>query len=268
MPELPEVETIRRGLAAQIVGWKLHDLLIKDGRLLGNRSEGELKVRIIGRAIEAINRRAKFLILDFGEYSVVIHLRMTGQLSFEKGDHTRLILFFQEAKRLYLDDQRRFATLHLAKSNKLTELKPLRDLGIEPFTKSYTLERFLKLLNSKQEIKRLLLDQRKVAGLGNIYASEVLFVSRIHPQRSANGLTKAEAEELFLTIPEVLAKAIENQGTTISDYRTASGESGQFQELLQVYGLAGENCKVCGSTIEKIEQGGRSSYLCPQCQPI
>ena len=125
---------------------------------------------------------------------------------------------------------------------------------------------FLKILQTKKEIKRLLLDQRRLAGLGNIYANEALFRTKIHPQRRANSLSPEEAQRLFSAIPELLEEAIAAQGTTISDYRTASGESGSFQDFLQVYGHGGQPCRSCGTPIERIEQGGRSTYFCPRCQ--
>jgi len=265
MPELPEVETIRCGLEREFLNLQLREIQVRDRRLLQNCSVSDLE-RLRGRRLKRVARRGKFLILYFGNQALVIHPRMTGRLLPYEGEHTRLILQFARNKTLVLDDSRRFATLHWAKADGLEELEPLRRLGIEPFTPSYTFVNFLKILQTKQEIKRLLLDQRKLAGLGNIYANEALFRARIYPLRSANSLSQEEAQRLFEAIPQLLEEALAAQGTTISDYRTATGESGSFQFLLKVYGRGGEPCRHCGTPIEKITQGGRSSYFCPKCQ--
>lgn len=265
MPELPEVETIRRDLAKYFKKLRLSDLVVKERRLLQNCSPPKLR-KLIGQRLESVGRRAKFLILDFGRHAIVIHLRMTGDFFLSEKKHTSLIFKFEGGKQLYLDDPRRFATLYLAESAKLNKLEPLRNLGVEPFQQNYQFPRFEKLLQTKQEIKRLLLDQRKIAGLGNIYASEILFAAKIHPKRPANELSEAEARRLYEKIPKILKLAIENQGTSIATYRTLSGEPGGFQNLLQVYGREGERCYACDTIIAKIIQGGRSTYFCPQCQ--
>jgi len=262
MPELPEVETIRRGLA-HLKGRELTGVEVRDPRLLQGCSSAELEG--LQGHLNEISRRGKFLIFEFDEQALVLHLGMTGRLLPHEGRYTRLVLHFSDEE-LVLDDPRRFASLHYVRVAELEALKPLRRLGIEPFTASYTFENFRKILQTRQEIKRLLLDQRKLAGLGNIYASEALFRAGIHPLRPASSLSRAEARRLFEAIPELLEEAITAQGTTISDYRTASGESGRFQEFLQVYNRADEPCRRCGSTIERIEQGGRSTYFCPECQ--
>jgi len=265
MPELPEVETIRRGLEEGFLGARLSGIEVRDRRLLRDCTLSELE-RLRGRGLKGVSRRGKLLILDFEGQAVVIHLRMTGRLLSQEEGHTRLILHFSGGKRLVLDDLRRFATLHCVPTDQLEEFEPLRRLGIEPFTPSYTFENFQEILRTKQEIKRLLLDQRRIVGLGNIYAGEALFRAGIHPERRADSLSREEAHRLFKVIPELLKEAIALQGTTISDYRTASGESGGFQEFLQVYGRGGRPCRRCGTPIEQISQGGRSTHFCPRCQ--
>jgi len=271
MPELPEVETIRRDLAKYFKGLRLSDLVVKEKRLLANCSLPKLR-KLIGQRLLSVGRKAKFLILDFGQHTIIIHLRMTGNFFLSEKKHTSLILKFEGGEHLYLylylDDPRRFARLYLAESAKLNELQLLGNLGVEPFQQNYRFPRFAQLLQTKQEIKRLLLDQRKIAGLGNIYASEILFAAKIHPQRKANELAPAEAFSLYEKIPEILKLAIDQQGTSIATYRTLSGEAGSFQKLLQVYGREGERCFVCGTKIAKIIQGGRSTYFCPRCQPL
>ncbi len=276
MPELPEVETIRRGLEQELLGRTLLDLHVKERvHLLKNCSPAQLRRALIGRRLKAVGRRGKFLIFDFersekqhsslGQHSIVLHLRMSGRLLLVPAQHTRLILKFSD-KTLYFDDARRFGMLYLFESALRESLPPLSELGIEPLTPAYTFGGFRALLQSKQEIKRLLLDQRKLCGLGNIYANEALFAAGIHPQRPACSLSSREARRLFEAIAAVLTRAIEAGGTSIDSYRTPQGELGRFQEEFSVYERAGKPCYRCGELIESISQGGRSSYFCPCCQ--
>lgn len=266
MPELPEVETICRALEGELVGRRLISLSVHEPRLLQNASERELKRMLLGHRLRAVSRRAKFLLFDFGRHMAVLHLRMTGWLALHPLKNPRFVLEFTQNKKLYLQDRRRFATLSLVESANLDELPSLARLGIEPFGKDYTLKNFLKLLQTDQEIKRLLLDQRKVAGLGNIYACETLFASKIHPHRPAQSLSRAEAHRLFTHIQKVLKRAIDEQGTSVSTYRLLTGESGNFQNLLRVYNREGEPCYRCRTPIVRTEQGGRGTYFCPRCQ--
>ena len=266
MPELPEVETLRRALAQELEGQKLRALHIYESRLLQNASERALRRALIGHRVRAVRRRAKFLLFDFGEYTAILHLRMTGWPTLRPIKDPRLVLEFTRNKRLFLSDTRRLATLHLVPSADAEKLPPLAELGIEPFQPSYTFENFWAILQSKQEIKRVLLDQRKIAGLGNIYACEALFASKIHPKRPANTLSEDEARRLFTQIKRILARAIAEQGTSVRTYRALTGEPGNFQNFLRVYDRAGEPCVRCRAKIVRIEQGGRGTYLCPRCQ--
>ncbi len=266
MPELPEVETIRRALDRELAGLTLRSLAISEPRLLQNASERELKSALIGRRLERVGRRAKFLLFDFGSYTAVLHLRMTGWPTLQPIARPRFVFAFDSDKTLYFQDTRRFATLHLARSDRVHRLPPLACLGIEPFQKNYTLKNFLKLLQSYREIKSLLLDQTKIAGVGNIYACEALFASKIHPQRPAQSLSPSEAKSLFAQIKKILARAIAEQGTTVSTYRQLDGASGNFQNLLLVYDREGEPCAQCQTPIARIVQGGRGTYFCPRCQ--
>lgn len=266
MPELPEVETLRRALAEELDGRTLTALKIYEPRLLQNASERELQRALVGRRLRAVKRRAKFLLFDFGKHTVVLHLRMTGWPTLRPVENPRFIWEFTAKKTLYFHDARRLATLHLVPSARADALPPLCDLGIEPFQPSYTFENFWALLRTTQEIKRLLLDQRKIAGIGNIYACEALFASRIHPQRPANGLSLSEARRLFAQIEKILARAIAEQGTSVRTYRMLTGEPGSFQNFLRVYDRAGAPCVRCRTKIMRITQGGRGTYFCPRCQ--
>ncbi len=268
MPELPEVETIRRALSAEFLGRELRKLTVKERvHLLKNCGARRLRERLLGRSLETIGRRAKYLLFGFGSETLVLHLRMSGRLLLAPAGHTRLVLEFAPAKKLYFDDTRRFGALYLQPTAELDRLVPLARLGLEPFRPEYTLKGFKGLLGSGQEIKRLLLDQHKLAGLGNIYACEVLYLAGIHPQRPAKSLAPAEARRLYLAIPKVLQAAINAGGSSIDSYRHPDGALGGFQNEFKVYGQAGRPCMACGTLIERIVQGGRSSFYCPSCQP-
>ena len=266
MPELPEVETLRRALARELEGCTLTALRIHEPRLLQNASEQELIQALVGRRLRAVKRRAKFLLFDFGQHTVVLHLRMTGWPTLSSIRNPRFVFEFAHNKTLYFSDTRRLATLHLVPSAQAHKLPPLAELGIEPFQPSYTFENFWALLQTEQEIKKLLLDQRKITGIGNIYACEALFASKIHPQRPANSLARSEARRLFVQIEHILKQAIAAQGTSVRTYRVLTGELGNFQNFLRVYDRAGKPCIRCRTPIVRIEQGGRGTYFCPRCQ--
>jgi len=269
MPELPEVETIRRGIEREFLGLALCEIQIYERlHLLQNCSAIALQRQLIGQVLRAVGRRGKYLIFDFGPHSLLLHLRMSGRLLLQPMEHTRLILTFSTQKKLYFDDARRFGTLHLFRSKDLAQLQPIKELGLEPLSLSDSAKAFRQQLRTKQEIKRLLLDQRKIAGLGNIYANEALFRAGIHPQRAARSLTASERRRLFEAIPAVLQRALSVGGSSIDSYRTPQGELGRFQNEFSVYGRDGEPCPRCRMPIAHITQGGRSSYYCPHCQPI
>lgn len=199
---------------------------------------------------------------------MMLHLRMSGRLLVEPANHTRLILSFSGDQTICFDDSRRFGTLHLAEHEALDELPSLKRLGLEPFSKEYSLRNFKQKLKSTQEIKRWLLDQGKIAGIGNIYANEALHLSKIHPMRTADSLSDGQAKQLFKAILKVLEHAIHAGGTSIRSYETPSGELGNFQEEFSVYEQDGEPCPRCGNEIERFSQGGRSTYFCSNCQSL
>ena len=266
MPELPEVETVRRDLQTLVSGQVLRALCVCEHvHLLQNTTEGELKNRLLGQTLRGIDRRGKYLLFDFGSDTLVLHLRMSGRLLIQPSHHTRLTLTFDETT-LHFDDARRFGMLFVCPTERLDELEPLKRLGLEPFSDAYRLEAFRTLMTSSQEIKRLLLDQHKVAGIGNIYACEALFYARVHPERPARSLDESEVRALYVAIPEVLQRAIDAGGTSFRTYETPSGELGHFQEEFAVYGRENEPCRRCDTLIERVAQGGRSTFVCPDCQ--
>ncbi|NLY56515.1 MAG: bifunctional DNA-formamidopyrimidine glycosylase/DNA-(apurinic or apyrimidinic site) lyase [Firmicutes bacterium] len=272
MPELPEVETIKRSLEPLILGQRIvasELLLAKALKLAG---PDQLSAATSQAVISELLRRGKHLIirLDTG-YDLIFHLRMTGKLLFEPQEaelpkHTTAVFYFASQTKLVFADTRKFGTLHLVTSGDWERVSSLKGIGPEPLGADFTFDYFYAGLQRRTKIKPLLLDQTFIAGLGNIYADESLFRAGIHPERPAASLSKAEAERLYRAVRETIADGVEHRGTTVSDYLDGLGKKGTFQNLLAVYRRTGEVCPRCGRTIERIVVGGRSSHLCPGCQ--
>ena len=258
MPELPEVELTRRAILP-LVGQKLLHIHHQDP--LRYPSVG----RAAGLTLRAINRRGKFLLLDLESVTLVVHLGMSGRLSFEESAHTRAILEFG-GSRIYFNDPRRFGRLQVVSN--LSEIPLLNRMGPEPLSPDFEPLAFAgKLSASKAPVKSVLLAQEAVAGLGNIYTDESLFAAGIHPSRD---LSAPEIVALHLAIPLVLQRAIASGGSTLSDrsFKDPHGLVGGFQLLRSVYARAGEPCPSCGSPIQKIRIANRTTCFCPNCQPI
>ncbi|PFE03670.1 DNA-formamidopyrimidine glycosylase [Bacillus cereus] len=274
MPELPEVENVRRTLENLVTGKIIKDVIVTYPKLVKRPDDAELfKEMLRGETIERIERRGKFLLLYVTKYVIVSHLRMEGKYLLHKEDepidkHTHVRFQFTDGTELHYKDVRKFGTMHLFKKGEEFDKMPLADLGPEPFdaelTPGYLQERLKK---TNRKIKVVLLDQRLLVGLGNIYVDEVLFRSGIHPEREASSLTKAEIEKIHEATVATLAEAVERGGSTIRTYINSQGQIGSFQELLNVYGRKGEPCVTCGSVIEKTVVGGRGTHYCPMCQP-
>lgn len=275
MPELPEVETIVRQLRDQIAGQviRMVEILRRDQWKRNHPEEVEQILR--NEQIYQVNRRAKFILIDFQSgCRLVIHLRMTGKLiwSPEKpliDKFTRTIFYFTNGSSLQFNDTRALGTLAFLNSHEKDN--PLEKLGIEPFGDEWSLENLKSICNRSQLVmKDLLMDQTKIAGIGNIYANEILFRAGIHPERRSNVLADEEIKRLYHIIPEVLDLAINKMGTTlgnkVSNYRSVYNIQGEFQDILAAYGREGESCLQCGAQIIRIKQKGRSSYFCRNCQ--
>lgn len=283
MPELPEVETIRLGLEKYLVGDTIEDVEIRFPKLFSGDPE-EIK----GSKVTRVRRFGKGLVIDFeNKKSLTIHVKMTGQLVYigskiPKGNkisekagetlphkHTHIIFKLKtndgEAV-LYYSDIRRFGWLKVIETSKLSEQSFFKNLGPEPF-KDLTIEKFEKILKSKKgPIKPLLMDQAQVAGVGNIYANDALFLAKINPSRPANSLRKDEVVKLLVAIETVLKKGLEVGGASEWQYVNATGETGGYQNFFKVYGKVGKPCRVCKTMIEKIVMGGRGTFYCPSCQ--
>ncbi|MCY7848621.1 DNA-formamidopyrimidine glycosylase [Bacillus haynesii] len=273
MPELPEVETVRRTLAGLVRGKTIDAVEVRWTNIIKRPAEPEEFARLlVGQTIQSIGRRGKFLLFHLDDCVMVSHLRMEGKYGLHQNDepldkHVHVIFRFTDGSELRYRDVRKFGTMHLFKpGEELTEL-PLRQLGPEPFSSEFTagyLRERLKKTN--RSVKTALLDQRTVVGLGNIYVDEALFRAGIHPETTANKLTKKQTVLLHEEIVQTLKEAVEAGGSTVRSYINSQGEIGMFQLKLFVYGRKDEPCKKCGSPIEKTVVGGRGTHFCIKCQ--
>lgn len=269
MPELPEVETIVRDLRRLVRGATIRDVVVEKADLVaGDAARFAESVR--GHTIEAVSRRAKNIVLDLGDDRLVVNLGMTGRLLVlapgeEEPAHLGVRFDLADARRLVYQDVRRFGRLEVVPEEAWRE-RAAR-LGIEPLSSDLTPEKLYEITRkSRTPIKPWLMDQRRVVGIGNIYASEILFRARISPLRHAGRITRRQASSLVDACREVLREAIEFRGTTLLDYRDANGARGAFSKRLRVYGREGEPCVGCDGKVRRIVQAGRSTFYCPSCQ--
>jgi formamidopyrimidine-DNA glycosylase len=275
MPELPEVETVRRSLLPRVLGRRIAGLRLSDfPGVLGEADVAELSARLAEREIVGARRRGKYLIFDLDDgTALVVHLRMTGSLVLAPRAapalrFQRLAIELDDGNDLRFADQRKFGRVLHYRPDDLDRLDAR--LGPEPLEDAFTAEELTNRLRGRTaRIKSLLLDQRIVGGLGNIYADEALFRSGIHPLRAGGSLNVAEAAQLHRAIQEVLQEGIGNRGTSFSSFRDGYGKEGGNQENLRVYGRGrrGEPCPRCGGPLATVTIGGRTSHYCPHCQP-
>ena len=265
MPELPEVETIKRELERAVLGKKISGVYVHNPAVIRQPQPAKFKKGLTGSKIQAIKRQAKVLIFELSNgKSLVIHLKMTGQLVYPgSGKKARVIFHFSDGSSMDFNDQRLFAELRLL--DDWRNLKFIKGLGPEPF--ALTPGEFNKMLLAKKaKIKPLLMDQAFISGIGNLYAAEALFRARIHPQRSASSLTEKEKEKLFKEIKDTLEEAIKCQGSSVDQYVQLNGEPGGYVKYHKVYDRAGKPCLVCKTPIKRIALSGRGTYFCPKCQ--
>ncbi|MGP4062550.1 DNA-formamidopyrimidine glycosylase [Halobacillus sp. H74] len=275
MPELPEVETVRKTLHQMILGKKIERVSVFWGNIIKRPQDPEeFEKLLISQTIEGIDRKGKFLIFQMNDISLVSHLRMEGKFgvydaSVDKPKHTHVVFHFTDGTELRYNDVRKFGTMHAFQKGREAVNKPLLQLGPDPFEEAFTLDYFYnKLLKTSRNMKAVLLDQSIVAGLGNIYVDEALFRAGIHPERIAKTLTKSEAEQVRKASINVILEAIDQGGTTIRSYLNSQGEIGMFQQQLRVYGKQDRECFKCGTGITKLKVSGRGTHICPQCQPL
>ncbi len=274
MPELPEVETIRRDLAPELRGRTICRVRIRQrDLLLGPRSPRSFRRRVEGRRILEVGRRAKYLLFRLDGGGVLqTQLRMTGRFALgtdlpdpDEFRHVGAEFLLDDGRTLFYDDVRRLGGFELHAPGEWAAVEAT--LGPEPLHPSFTGASLAAILGrSRAPVKSVLLDQRRLAGVGNIYASEALYLARLDPRRPANRVDLDEARRLHRSVRHVLRRALERAGTTFRDYRAVNGRSGSFQTELRAYGRDGARCGRCAGRIERIVQSGRSTYLCPGCQ--
>jgi len=275
MPELPEVETVRRGLEALVVGKTIEAVNVTLGRIIRTPDDVEqFKLLLAGLTIDEVCRRGKYLLIGVGPYTLVSHLRMEGRYGlYETGEpldlHTHVVFRFTDGTELRYKDVRQFGTMDLLPRDDHAQLPGLVTLGPEPLEESFTVavlqEQIAKRRSGK--LKALLLDQTFVAGLGNIYVDEVLFQAGLHPETAVHALSDEQVVQLHRAIVDVLAKSVQLGGSSIKSYVNGYGQSGLMQHELKVYGMEKTPCPRCGTEIVKTKVAGRGTHLCPTCQP-
>lgn len=291
MPELPEVETTVRGLRKKVLNGTFIDVWSDWKKIVKKPADFNVfKKELKGKKIKKIWRRAKNIIFDLSEgFSLLLHQKMTGHLlcgrwKMERGTwvpvlrgpldekinlYIHLMFFLDGGRMIALSDLRKFAKVELWKTKELIGSKEFRGIGPEPLEKSFTAEKFEKIIRGKKgKIKTAIVDQGIIAGVGNIYASEALWRAKIHPSKNAQNLSGIELKNLYKAVKDVLNLGIKLGGESFADYRNVKGEKGKFDGQRMAYKREGEKCFRCGSVIKRLKFGGRSSFYCPSCQKI
>lgn len=280
MPELPEVETIRRHLVTKVVGKPITEVVTWLGRMWRNVSPAMGETLLIGQNFTGVERRGKYLLFTLESGAIaVIHLKMTGRLVYYEAEqakeailprpHDRIGFYFADGSCLIFGDVRTFGGIHLYAREAEIDLKSLCQMGIEPLSRDFTGATLYGLLQkSRLGLKKFLLDQRFVAGLGNIYVDEALFLARLHPARQALSVSIEEARRLHRAIRKVLTESLAHGGTSFRDYQNAEGRRGENQKYLQVYGRQQKPCTRCHRALANMNIGGRNTVYCPHCQPL
>ena len=270
MPELPEVETVKNGLIKKILNKKITNCKIIYEGIIAYPKIEEFINNITNQTIIDIKRKGKFLIFELNDYYLVSHLRMEGKYFIKTkteilNKHDHVIFTLNNKEELRYNDTRKFGKMHLVKKDELDKT-PISKLGLEPWDKSLTKEYLKTKLNKKKAIKTLLLDQSIITGIGNIYADEILFLSRINPETCGEDLSNKNLQDIIDNTKTILKKAIELGGTTIHTYTAVNGITGRFQQELLVHGKKDLPCPICKTEILKIVVNGRGTYYCPKCQ--
>lgn len=286
MPELPEVETVKRGLQSLLVGRTVKEVSHDTPKSFPNAT-ADAQEFLIGGQVTEVRRRAKVLLIDLSsKYTLVIHLKMTGQLVFrgeavfgaghpndsligELPDRsTRVTLTFTDDSHLYFNDQRKFGWMKLMPTLEVPNIDFMKKVGPEPLEADFTAEQFTERFKrrAKTSIKAAILDQTVVAGVGNIYADESLWGAKIHPKRLVGSITSNEFEKLYIELRNVMNLAIEKGGSTDKNYVNAEGKRGSYMDFARVFRREGKPCPRCGTTIIKFKAAGRGTHVCPHCQ--
>lgn len=288
MPELPEVQTTVSGLKNKVLKRTFVDVWTDTPKIIKKPCNfKEFKAQIKGRTIEQVRRRGKNILFDLsGQKVLLVHQKMTGHLLMGKWERKEghwqsssgplldpmnrfihLVFILDNGQMLALSDLRKFAKVELWEKQELEKSKEFLSLGPEPLSRSFTFARFKQRLDGKKVmIKQTLMDQKVIAGIGNIYSDEILWQAKVNPFKPTNLLSERELRAIYLAIKSILRKAVKMKGTSISDYRNLRGEKGMFGSQLKVYRKEGEKCPRCGTPIKRKKIGGRSAHFCPVCQ--
>ncbi|MBU1102039.1 DNA-formamidopyrimidine glycosylase [Patescibacteria group bacterium] len=288
MPELPEVETIKRQLNLLATSKKIKEIEVLLPKII-KAPLAEFKKAVQGAKIREFDRRAKIIIIGLdNDWSLLVHLKMSGQLIYQNQKlnipgiakrsgagknqklrkYTHIIFHFSDGSHLLFNDMRQFGYIKLVKTHGLEEFLAKEKFGPEPFDKDFTLAKFVVRLDRRPNarIKQFLMDQKNIAGIGNIYSDEILFASRVHPLRKIKDLKPTEVKNIYQNIKKILAQAIKLKGTSADLYLDAFGHEGDFLRCLKVYGREDEKCVKCKGRVKRIKIGGRSAHFCPECQ--
>ena len=272
MPELPEVETVKRVLSELVISKEIESIEILYPRIIQNMDSQNFCELLKGQEIIKVERRGKFLLFKCTHHTIVSHLRMEGKYNFykektENTKHDHIIFKFTDKTYLKYNDVRKFGTMELVLNEDLQLVKSLIKLGIDANSNELEVKEMIKIIKTKNKaIKEVLLMQDVIAGIGNIYASEILFLAKVNPEKKASDLTKKEIEEILIASKEVLDEAVKMGGTTVKSFAVTGDVSGLFQHSLTEYDRADEPCFNCGKPISKMKQGGRTTYYCSSCQ--
>lgn len=272
MPELPEVETVRRGLLDKVLNRVIKGIRVNYPKIIEYPSISLFKKEIVGQKINDISRYGKWLIFVLDDFYLLSHLRMEGKYFIKSSKdvdlkHEHVIFELDDKTELRYMDVRKFGKMHLIPKDKIKEIGPLRELGLEPWDENLTLEYLQDKFSKKRlPIKSVLLDQSIIVGIGNIYADEILFLAKINPYTRAMDLNDDSIKNIIKYTRIVLEDAIKAGGTTIRSYSSVNGIHGMFQQNLNVHSRSGEACPVCGSEVIKVKIGGRGTYYCSKCQ--
>ena len=272
MPELPEVETVRRGLLDKVLNRVIKGIRVNYPKIIEYPSISLFKKEIVGQKINDISRYGKWLIFVLDDFYLLSHLRMEGKYFIKSSKdvdlkHEHVIFELDDKTELRYMDVRKFGKMHLIPKDKIKEIGPLKELGLEPWDENLTLEYLQDKFSKKRlPIKSVLLDQSIIVGIGNIYADEILFLAKINPYTRAMDLKDDSIKNIIKYTRIVLEEAIKAGGTTIRSYSSVNGIHGMFQQNLNVHSRSGEACPVCGSEVIKVKIGGRGTYYCNKCQ--
>ena len=274
MPELPEVETYRRQFNKSVKGRKVVDVELLFEGVVRHPSPRAFVRRVKGKTLGEAERRGKFLIIPFDSGDIlVLHFGMTGVLHYldpdeERSPHTRAVLKLDDGRELRFIDIRKLGALYLVKGRDFSKIPELANLGVEPLSREFTLKRFTEAIGGRrQQLKQFLMRQDVIAGIGNIYANEILWEAGLHPLKSTADLSPEEIQRLYKAIRKILKEGVQLRGCSIEEFLDLYGRPGRYEERLKAYQREGEPCPRCGTKIVRITVGGRGTFYCPKCQP-